>query len=227
MKANEERESKRRAGASRKLSRKGAMLLAALLSAILLSACGTGQTSVFQTAPVPAESADPDVSKVPWDYRIVEGTVGDLIGSDMTILPDQELLPNDDNYATGERIWTLQFMDAELTTNSEGQNKVRLSAWQTIKTNKSKEAAEKDLAELKISVSTEVDLVGVYQTELQGVTREFAVLTLPSGNQIKQPIDKERYNRLKTQKKAQVRLEEIHDYADYDLAYAKFRGWED
>ena len=68
-------------------------------------------------------------------------------------------------------------------------------------------------------------LVGVYKTEYQGKTRNFAVLTLPSGNQIKQPIDEDRYKTLKSLKKVPINVEEIHDYVDYDLAYAKFRGW--
>lgn len=68
-------------------------------------------------------------------------------------------------------------------------------------------------------------MVGVYKTEYKGKTRNFAVLELPTGNRIKQPIDDERYTALKQAKTASVVLEEVHDFADYDLAYAKFRGW--
>ena len=39
------------------------------------------------------------------------------------------------------------------------------------------------------------------------------------------PIDDERYTALAKQKTASVVLEEVHDFADYDSAYAKFRGW--
>ncbi|MGG6311441.1 signal peptide protein [Paenibacillus macerans] len=196
-----------------------AMLVLAMLA---LSACGE-QTSVFSTD-TGTESAL-TTARVPWDYKIVEGTVGDLVGSDMTILPDNDLLPNDNNYATGDKIWILQFMDAELTTDENQKNEVRLSSWTTLKSYPDQAAAEKDLAELKVSVTTDVDLVGVYQTEYQGKTRSFAVLELPTGNRIKQPIDDARYAALEKEKTAAVVLEEVHDFADYDLAFAKFRGW--
>ncbi|WP_151733540.1 hypothetical protein [Paenibacillus tengchongensis] len=199
------------------------MLLALLLTAVmLLSACGN-QDSVFHTGPS-GETTD-SVATVPWDYRVVESTVGDLVGSDMTILPDNELLPNDNNYATGDKVWTLQFMDAELTTAADQKNEISLSAWDTLKTYPDQQAAIDDLSNLKVSITTDVDLVGVYQTEYQGKTRNFAVLELPSGNRIKQPVDNDRYKALEKQKTASVVLEEVHDFADYDLAYAKFRGW--
>lgn len=194
-----------------------------LLLSMLLGACSNNQDSVFHTG-TPAETTD-SVSRVPWDYRVVEGTVGDLIGSDMTVLPDNELLPNDGNYATGDKIWTLQFMDAELVTGADQKNEVRLSAWSTLKSYKDQEAAAEDLKNLKVSITTDVDLVGVYKTQYQEKTRNFAVLELPSGNRIKQPIDDKRYTALEKQKKASVVLEEVHDFADYDSAYAKFRGW--
>lgn len=95
-----------------------------LLTVLLLSACSSNQGSVFDSGT--AETSD-SVARVPWDYRVVESTVGDLIGSDMTVLPDNELLPNDENYATGDKIWTLQFMDAELITDADQRNEVRLS----------------------------------------------------------------------------------------------------
>ncbi|MED4955265.1 signal peptide protein [Paenibacillus macerans] len=195
----------------------------AVLAVLALSACG-GQNSVLSTDSGGAE-ATLTTSRVPWDYRILEGTVGDLVGSDMTILPDNDLLPNDNNYATGDKVWMLQFMDAELTTDENQKNEVRLSSWTTLKSYPDQATAEKDLAELKVSVTTDVDLVGVYKTEYKGKTRNFAVLELPTGNRIKQPIDDERYTALKQAKTASVVLEEVHDFADYDLAYAKFRGW--
>lgn len=193
-----------------------------LLMAMLLSACSSNQGSVFDTGTT--ETTD-IVSRVPWDYRVVEGTVGDLIGSDMTVLPDNELLPNDGNYATGDKIWTLQFMDAELITGADERNEVRLSAWTTIKSYADEKTAAEDLTNLKVSVTTDVDLVGVYKTKYKDKTRNFAVLELPSGNRIKQPIDDQRYAALEKQKTASVVLEEVHDFADYDSAYAKFRGW--
>lgn len=101
-----------------------------LLTVLLLSACSSNQGSVFDSGT--AQTSD-SVARVPWDYRVVESTVGDLIGSDMTVLPDNELLPNDGNYATGDKIWTLQFMDAELITDADQKNEVRLSSWSTIK----------------------------------------------------------------------------------------------
>ncbi|AIQ77038.1 signal peptide protein [Paenibacillus odorifer] len=193
-----------------------------LLTVLLLSACSSNQGSVFDSGT--AETSD-SVARVPWDYRVVESTVGDLIGSDMTVLPDNELLPNDENYATGDKIWTLQFMDAELITDADQRNEVRLSSWTTIKSYPDEKTAVEDLTNLKVSVTTDVDLVGVYKTKYNEKTRNFAVLELPSGNRIKQPIDDERYAALEKEKTASVVLEEVHDFADYDSAYAKFRGW--
>ncbi|CAM3761886.1 hypothetical protein COLU111180_07130 [Cohnella lubricantis] len=181
------------------------------------SESSSGQDSSSSLAP----------NTVPWDYQIVEGTVGDLIGGDMTVLPGNELLPNDDNYATGDKIWTLQFMGAVMNTGDDNRASITLTAWKAIKSFKSQEAAESDMAKLKLSLKTDVDLVGVYKTSYEGQTRDFAVLTLPSGQQVKQPIDDARYDRLKSEKQAAVILEEVHDYSNYDLAYAKFRGWAD
>lgn len=200
-------------------------LTLAALAIFVLSACGNQTTSVFHTDS--GTETTLTTSRVPWDYRIQEATVGDLIGSDMTLLPDNELLPNDGNFATGDKIWILQFMDAELTTDENQKNEVRLSAWSTIKSYADKASAEKDIAELKVALTTEVDLVGVYKTEYQEKTRNFAVLVLPTGNRVKQPIDDARYEKLKSEKRASVVLEEVHDFADYDMAYAKFRGWAD
>ncbi|MFX3635397.1 MAG: signal peptide protein [Candidatus Pristimantibacillus sp.] len=197
-----------------------------VLIGVMLNSCGdSSATSWTSTSSSSVNTTQDNVTTLPWDYRIVEGTVGDLIGSDMTVLPDNELLPNDDNYATNDKVWTLQFMEANMITNVEGRNDVTLSAWKPIKSFKTKAAADKDIELLKLQITTEVDLVGVYKTEHEGQTRQFAVLTLPSGNQIKQPIDVERYELLKPLKTVKVIVEEVHDYADYDMAYAKFRGW--
>jgi len=162
---------------------------------------------------------------VPWDYRLIEETVGDLVGGDMTLLPDEDLLPNDDNYATGDKVWALQYMRAVMKTEEGNRADVTLTAWKPIKSYKTEEAAQGDLDKLKLSLKAEIDLVGVYKTQYQGQTREFAVLTLPSGQTIKQPVDEARYEKLKPLKKVEVMLEEVHDYSDYDMAYAKFRGW--
>lgn len=201
--------------------RGGALTAMLLLAVMLLSACSGNSSSVFHTD---TETTD-SVSRVPWDYRVVEGKVGDIIGSDMTVLPDNELLPNDGNYATGDTVWTLQFMDAELVTDADQKNDIRLSSWTTLKSYVDQKTATEDLANLKVSITTDVDLVGVYKTQYQDKTRNFAVLELPSGNRIKQPIDDKRYTALEKQKTASVVLEEVHDFADYDSAYAKFRGW--
>ncbi|NBI30596.1 hypothetical protein [Chengkuizengella marina] len=188
-------------------------------------------SQVFETNPVSSSSGTVSEAEtntnntLPWDYRVEEGTVGDLIGGDMTVLPDNLLLPNDENYATGDKIWTLQYMNAQMDVLENGSNQVHLSSWKGIKSYKSLETAEKDLMELKVQIKTEVDLVGVYKTEFEGEYRYFAILTLPTGHDIKQPIDEERYNSLKEKKTVEVYLEEIHSYTNYDLAMAKFRGW--
>ncbi|WP_438432596.1 signal peptide protein [Gorillibacterium sp. sgz500922] len=200
---------------------------AVLCLALGLTACASDAQSVFHTSTDEETAAAENSGSVPWDYRIVENTVGDLVGSDMTVLPDNVLLPNDDNYATGDKVWTLQFMSAELTADEGQRTSVKLSAWDTLKSYKAKKQADDDLANLKVTVKTEVGVVGVYKTEYQKQTRDFAVLELPSGNRVKQPIDEDRYKALEKAKTAQVVLEEIHDYSDYDAAYAKFRGWAD
>nr|WP_094096135.1 hypothetical protein [Paenibacillus physcomitrellae] len=205
------------------------LIFAVLLMAGALSACSSDTESVFSTSQNGTEAAAGETtsatSRVPWDYRVQETTVGDLVGSDMTILPDNELLPNDENYATGDKVWVLQFMDAELTTDENNKNDIRLSSWSSLKTYKDEASANKDLEQLKVSVTTDVKLVGVYKTSYQGKTRNFAVIELPSGNRVKQPIDDARYTKMEKEKNVSVNLEEVHDFADYDLAYAKFRGW--
>ncbi|MBG9733375.1 MULTISPECIES: hypothetical protein [Paenibacillus] len=170
-------------------------------------------------------STELDTATVPWDYKIESAKVGDIIGGDMTILPDNELLPNDNHYATGDQIWTLKYMTANMLPVNEKGNDVKLSSWEAIKSYSSKQAAERDLKELKQNLKAEVDLVGVYKTEYQGKFRQFAVITLPSGHTVKQPIDDVRYKKFKDKKKVNVLLEEVHDFVDYDLAMAKFRGW--
>lgn len=195
-------------------------MLLGILLALALTACSNTQ-SVFETG----TSSQADVTRVPWDYRIIDGTVGDLIGSDMTILPDNTLLPNDNNYATGNKVYVLQFMDAEMVTGADRRNEVRLSSWRTLKTFKKESDAQKDLEQLKVQLTTEVDLVGVYKTAYKGETRNFAVVELPTGNRIKQPIDDAMYETMSGRKTVNIHLEEVHDFADYDLAYAKFRGW--
>ncbi|AWB47099.1 signal peptide protein [Paenibacillus sp. CAA11] len=196
---------------------------AALLMLLVLSACSSDENSVFGTGSDTETTLH--TARVPWDYRVTEATVGDLIGSDMTITPDNELLPNDGNYATGDKIWVLQFMDAELTTDENQKNEIRLSSWSSIKTFADEASAKKSLEELKVSVTTDVKLVGVYKTEYQGKTRNFAVIELPTGNRVKQPINDERYKAMEKEKNVSVVLEELHDFADYDSTYAKFRGW--
>lgn len=192
------------------------------------SASVSGTTGEAGTKSSSGSIPPPTASKqLPWDYKVEEGTVGDLLNGDMTILPNNQLLPNDQNYATGDKVWVLSYMSAEMSAGNDNRTDIKLSAWQPIKTYKTKEEADEALADLKAQVKTEVDLVGVYKTEYQGKYREFAVLTLPSGNQIKQPISEERYNALKNEKKAKVVLEEVHDYTNYDSAMAKFRGWAD
>ncbi|WP_246608493.1 hypothetical protein [Paenibacillus agaridevorans] len=204
----------------------GILVAAPVLAlALVLAGCSTNTQSVFHTDSSANSSTVSDVAQVPWDYKIVEGTVGDLIGSDMTILPDNTLMPNDNNYATGDKIWGLQFMDAEIITDAQKRNEIRLSAWRTIKTFKDENSAKADMDNLKLLLTTEVDLVGVYKTEYNGEVRNFAVVELPTGNRMKQPIDDKRYDALAKAKTVNVYLEEVHDFADYDLAYAKFRGW--
>jgi hypothetical protein len=170
-------------------------------------------------------NAKSDQTSVPWDYRIEEKTVGDLINGDMSLLPDNQLLANDDNYATGDKVWTLSYMYANMKTDTAGRTSADLSSWTPIKSYKTKELADKDLSNLKDQIQTEVDLIGVYKTEENGKFREFAVITLPSGNDIKQPISEERYNSFKSKKKVKVTLEEVHNYENYDNAMSKFRGW--
>lgn len=206
----------------KKLKRTAVMAALALSLAVGLVGCSSDTQSVFHTSSV---EVDTSAVTVPWDYRIVESEVGDIIGSDMTLLPDNTLLPNDNNYATGDKVWVLQFMDAEMVTDARQRNEIRLSAWRALKTYNTEAAAQEDIGKLKLELTTELDLIGVYKTEFKGETRNFAVVELPSGNRIKQPIDDAKYDELSKVKTVNVQLEEIHDFADYDLAYAKFRGW--
>ncbi|SFD57747.1 hypothetical protein SAMN05216378_0502 [Paenibacillus catalpae] len=211
-----------------------------LLLCLILSSCTDNPDYVFSTSSdssawtsspsqdttaTPAAPTIHPVRNVPWDYRVVESEVGDLVGSDMTIIPDNTLLPNDNNYATGDKVWILQYMDAQLTTDDDRRSQIKLSSWDTLKSFKDEKSALEDLANLKESIQTEVDLIGVYKTENAGKTREFAVITLPSGNVIKQPISDEKYASLKSKSKVKINLEQVHLYNDYDQVYSKFRGW--
>jgi len=164
-------------------------------------------------------------STVPWDYQLKEAKVGDLIGEDMVLLPDNERISNDQNFATGDPVWVIHFMSATMQTNEQGQNDVTLSAWRPIKTYATKDEAEQDLAELKKEITTDVKLVGAYKTEYQGKFRYFAVIEMPTGQTVKQPIPETRYADFKNKQQVAVVLEEVHDYADYDSSMAKFRGW--
>jgi hypothetical protein len=164
-------------------------------------------------------------SEVPWDYQVQEAKVGDLLDGDMVLLPINERISNDQNFATGDTVWILSYMSASMKADSQGKNDVTLSQWKPIKTFKTKEDADKDLSELKTEIKTEVDLIGVYKTELNGKFRYFAVANLPTGQKVKQPIAEDRYISFKDKKQVQVILEEVHDYSNYDQSMAKFRGW--
>ncbi|MDD9265959.1 signal peptide protein [Paenibacillus sp. GCM10023248] len=163
--------------------------------------------------------------EVPWDYQVQQAKVGDLIDGDMVLLPGNERISNDQNFATGDQIYVLSYMQATMRTDSQGKNDVTLSQWKPIKTFKTKEEADKDLAELKVEIKTDVKLIGVYKTELDGKFRYFAVADLPTGQKVKQPIPEERYASFKDKKEVTVVLEEVHDYSNYDQSMAKFRGW--
>ena len=49
-------------------------------------------------------------------------------------------------------MWVLSYMQATMKTDNQGKNDVTLSQWKPIKTFKTKEEADKDLAELKIEI---------------------------------------------------------------------------
>ncbi|WP_068773321.1 hypothetical protein [Paenibacillus sp. FJAT-26967] len=189
----------------------------------LIASCAGDKTNVLDPSANSSSSAESSV--VPWDYKIEQSKVGDLIGGDMTLQPNNQMLPNDNNYATGDNVWVLSFMTAEMKTASDGKNDVTLSAWTPLKTFKTEKEAKTDMDQLKLQIETEVDLIGVYKTQYESKERDFAVVKLPSGHNIKQPISKERYAELKDKKRVKVVLEEVHDFSDYDLAMSKFRGW--
>ncbi|MCC3376170.1 hypothetical protein [Cohnella sp. REN36] len=202
-------------------------ILCIVVLGIFVNACAKreGFSALSWASKLTGKSAGDADETVPWDYQLTEATVGDLIGGDMTLLPGNELMPNDDNYGTGDKIWVLSYMGAVLKAGADNRADITLTSWKPIKSYKTKTAGEADLAELKLDLKTEVDLIGVYKTTYQGTAREFAILQLPSGQIVKQPIDEDRYAKLKPLKKVGVVLEEVHDYSHYDLAYAKFRGW--
>lgn len=162
---------------------------------------------------------------VPWDYKVEQKKVGDLVGGDMVILPGDQMLPNDDNYATGDKIWVLSYMSAQMSTNANGSTNMTLSEWKPLKSFRSKDDASTDLKKLKEEIQTDVPLVGVYKTENKGKYRQFAVITLPTGNAVKQPITEKRYEQMQKEKQVKVNLEEVHSYENYDDSMAKFRGW--
>jgi hypothetical protein len=204
------------------------MIVGIAIIAVIVQAVSDSKPTVLRSSNTGSSSsaaAADNASTVPWDYKVEEAKVGDLIGADMTILPGNQLLPNDDNYATGDKIWVLSYMTAEMKTGADGQNAVTLSSWAPLKSYRSSDAAAQDLTGLKVELKTDVDLVGVYKTEYQGKYRQFALLSLPTGHTIKQPIAEDRYNSLKDKKQVKVILEEVHDFGDYDLAMSKFRGW--
>lgn len=163
--------------------------------------------------------------EVPWDYQVQQVKVGDLIDSDMVLLPNNERISNDQNFATGDTLWVLSYMQATMKADSQGKNEVTLSQWKPIKTYKTNEEANKDIAELKVEIKTDVNLIGVYKTELEGKFRYFAVAELPTGQKVKQPIAEDRYASFRDKKEVPVVLEEVHDYSNFDLSMAKFRGW--
>jgi hypothetical protein len=192
----------------------------------LISSAFNKKPSVLSKAAVGSSASISSVNgEVPWDYQVQQAKVGDLLDGDMVLLPNNERISNDQNFATGDQIWVLSYMQATMKTDSQGKNNVTLSQWKPIKTFKTKEEAEKDLAELKVEITTDVKLVGVYKTELDGKFRYFAVADLPTGQKVKQPIPEERYASFKNKKEVQIVLEEVHDYSNFDQSMAKFRGW--
>ncbi|BFT70267.1 signal peptide protein [Paenibacillus sp. P36] len=208
-------------------------LMASIVLVVILMIWGI--SSLFNkkpsvlSKPAVGSSAATNVSgmngDVPWDYKVQQAKVGDLLDGDMVLLPNNERISNDQNFATGDQIYVLSYMQATMTTDSQGKNDVTLSQWKPIKTFKTKEEADKDLAELKVEIKTDVKLIGVYKTELDGKFRYFAVADLPTGQKVKQPIPEDRYASFKNKKEVQVILEEVHDYSNYDQSMAKFRGW--
>ncbi|WP_230632807.1 hypothetical protein [Paenibacillus athensensis] len=202
----------------------GFFILLIVLIAIIASAVKSTVSSL-STKQTTASDQGGESSTVPWDYQLKEAKVGDLIGEDMVLLPDNERISNDQNFATGDPVWVVNYMSATMQTNEQGQNDVTLSAWKPIKTYKTKDEAEKDLAELKKEIKTDVKLVGEYKTDYEGKSRYFAVIEMPTGQTVKQPIPETRYAAFKNKDQVSVVLEEVHDYADYDISMAKFRGW--
>lgn len=172
-----------------------------------------------------ATITDHVTGEVPWDYQVQQVKVGDLIDGDMVLLPNNDRISNDQNFATGDTVWVLSYMQATMKADSQGKNEVTLSQWKPIKTYKTNEEANKDIAELKVEIKTDVNLIGVYKTELEGKFRYFAVAELPTGQKVKQPIAEDRYASFKDKKEVPVVLEEVHDYSNFDLSMAKFRGW--
>ncbi|MFD0588927.1 signal peptide protein [Paenibacillus sp. GCM10027627] len=207
----------------------GLAAAAALTIALALTGCSSDTDSVFRTSSSYSflEQSRSYVDDVPYDYQVVQSKVDNIIGDEIFIMPEREFLLNDQKYAVGDKVWALQFKGAEVTSDSKERTRVWTTAWKTIKTYKDKKSAVADMDKLKLTITTEIDLVGLYKTTYKGETRHFAVVELPSGNRVKQLVDDARYERLSKGKTATVHLEEIHDYYDYDLVFSKFRGWAD
>src|SRR5690348_6519345 len=100
---------------------------AILLIVWILSSMSGTRSGVFDRAADGSTSSSSNQNVVPWDYKVEEKTVGDLVNGDMTISPDNQLLPNDNNYATGDKVWTLSYMYANMSTDSGGRTNVSLS----------------------------------------------------------------------------------------------------
>ncbi|MGG1519674.1 signal peptide protein [Paenibacillus oryzisoli] len=166
-----------------------------------------------------SETAAP--ATVPWDYQIQEAKVSSIDGGDLILTPGNGRISNDQNLAIGDSLWVMDYKQA--TTDADGKSTV--SDWNPIKTFKTKEDAEKDLSELKVEIKTDVKLIGVYKTELSGKFRYFAVVELPTGQAVKQPVTEAIYTEFKSKKEVGAVLEEVHDYNNYDESMAKFRGW--
>ncbi|NOV01308.1 hypothetical protein [Paenibacillus planticolens] len=204
----------------------GALVFIVILMIWGVSSLFNKKPSVLSNAAVGSSASVSGMNgEVPWDYQVQQAKVGDLLDGDMVLLPNNERISNDQNFATGDQIYVLSYMQATMKTDNQGKNDVTLSQWKPIKTFKTKEEADKDLTELKVEIKTDVKLVGVYKTELDGNFRYFAVAELPTGQKVKQPIPEERYASFKNKKEVQVILEEVHDYGNYDQSMAKFRGW--
>ena len=71
-----------------------------------------------------AESASIQTGEVPWDYQVQQVKVGDLIDGDMVLLPNNDRISNDQNFATGDSILVLSYMQATMKVDDQGKNDV-------------------------------------------------------------------------------------------------------